>query len=101
MSSEEAVGILAYANSNPGFRGILKQRLVLFDGHYGVEESFYLRDSFFGFAKLYVHELYLLCHNGHQKAPFGIEKIVLFGGIVHVNKKILAILRYMVLNLSL
>ena len=38
MSSEEAVGILAYANSCPGFRGILKQRLVLLDRHYPLEE---------------------------------------------------------------
>lgn len=38
MSSEEAVGILAYANSCPGFRGILKQRLVLLDRHYPLKE---------------------------------------------------------------
>lgn len=28
MSTEEAVGILNYANAFPGFRGILKQRSV-------------------------------------------------------------------------
>ena len=39
MSSEEAVGILAYANSCPGFRGILKQRLVLLNRHYLLEET--------------------------------------------------------------
>jgi hypothetical protein len=30
MSTEESVGILCHANSCPGFRGVLKQRLVLF-----------------------------------------------------------------------
>lgn len=30
MSTEESVGILCHANSCPGFRGVLKQRLLLF-----------------------------------------------------------------------
>lgn len=37
MSTEEAVGILSYANSLPGFRGILKQRLVFDSESWPVE----------------------------------------------------------------